>query len=67
MMYCDASQDLFSLRDELFLYDETLPLKPSMVVANKIDEPGKCAGSNNTKKLTNPSPSLVDLFGKAGK
>jgi GTPase involved in cell partitioning and DNA repair len=38
-------QDLFSLREELFLYDETLPLKPSLVVANKTDEPGAILSS----------------------
>ena len=37
--HCALVQDLFCLREELFLYHETLPLKPSLVVANKMDLP----------------------------
>ncbi|KAG5180601.1 P-loop containing nucleoside triphosphate hydrolase protein [Tribonema minus] len=51
----DPCQDLFSLREELFLYDETLPLKPSLVVANKIDEPG---AEENLAKLQEAAAPL---------
>lgn len=40
----DPAGDLKALQRELRLYDPALPLRPSVVLANKIDAPGAAAG-----------------------
>lgn len=53
----DPVGDLASLQSELRLYDPVLPLRPSIVIANKGDLPGAAAGAAKLRAST-PLPVL---------
>lgn len=54
----DPAGDLASLQAELRLYDAALPLRPSLVVANKVDVAGSSKGVSALRAATS-LPVLV--------
>ena len=49
----DPVSDLRALQHELQLFDPALPLRPSMVVANKCDLPRAAEGVEKLRRATN--------------
>lgn len=58
----DPVHDLRTLQTELALYDENLPRRPSLIIANKMDLPTAAAGARRLRAATSLPVLEVSTF-----